>query len=99
MTHTSTEQPWWRKHTDEIELKVASGEMNAATCFTKMLWLVSEAAQAGRVIEQEAYQARAIALDMEAANKLWSDCLKKYKRPGPYELIREFCAITQEKQG
>ena len=49
MTHTSTEQPWWRAHTDEIERKVACGEMNAATCFTKMLWLVSEASQAQRV--------------------------------------------------
>lgn len=57
MTHTSTEQPWWREHTDEIEHKVASGEMNAATCFTKMLWLVSEASQAQRVPMSEHEQA------------------------------------------
>ena len=73
MTHTSTEQPWWRKHTDEIERKVASGEMNAATCFTKMLWLVSEASKAQRV-PLNAFQRRAIFDDLYphgATSQMW----------------------------
>lgn len=35
-------------------------------------------------------------LSEAAANQLWADCLKKHKRPGPYELIQAFCARTQE---
>ena len=35
----------------------------------------------------------------EIANQMWTDCLSKYKRPGPFELINEFCArgITKEQ--
>ena len=29
------------------------------------------------------------------ANALWADCLRKHKRPGPFELIQEFCAAGQ----
>lgn len=86
MTHTSTEQPWWRTHTDEIERKVACGEMNAATCFTKMLWLVSEASQAQRV-----------PLSNQDAETLVRDC--DYD---PVRIVRATEAkhgITQEKQG
>lgn len=32
------------------------------------------------------------------ANQLWNDCLKKYKRPGPFELIREFCARSNSAE-
>lgn len=96
--YTSTEQPWWRKHTDEIELKVARGEMNAATCFTKMLWLVSEASQAQRV-----------ALSIETLNG-WkrrvnqvATCSRKDERYQVAIALKQDIAdvidgITQEKQ-
>ena len=40
-------------------------------------------------------------LTIEEANQLWSQCLKNHKRPGPYELIKAFCAhgIGKDKQG
>lgn len=39
-------------------------------------------------------------LSVDDTNKLWDYCIRKYKRPGPYELIAEFCNITNtEKSG
>lgn len=52
------------------------------------------AEQCRELIESKLRELLREPLSMDDANKLWDDCLKKYKRPGPYELIVEFCKVT-----
>lgn len=50
-------------------------------------------------VAQRAAEAERRPITEEMANQFWADCLSKYKRPGPFELINEFLArsITKEQ--